>query len=408
MDTIARKWRDLSGQSNWKGLLDPLDTDLRRYIIHYGQLAQAAYDAFNTEKASKCAGNSRYAMSDFFSKVGLENGNCFKYVVTKFLYATCKAGASESFILKSFNKDAWSQESNWIGYVAVATDEGKAALGRRDIVVAWRGTINAAEWVQDLHFHLDSAPLIFDDARAKVHHGFYSVYTSNKPGSEFNDTCVRHQVLEEVRRLVEEYNRKNEEISITVIGHSLGAALATINAVDIVAKGLNIPKDQPEKACSVTTFVFASPRVGNSHFAKIFTGHKHLRALRIRNETDVVPKLPLKHLFFLDGFSDVGEELVIDTTKSKYLKKEVSAHNLEVYLHGVAGTQGKNGEIFDLDESLRDIALLNKSKDALKDEYHCPVAWRVHENKGMVQQKDGTWKLMDHNKDGILFLHARL
>lgn len=194
MDTIARKWRDLSGQSNWKGLLDPLDTDLRRYIIHYGQLAQAAYDAFNTEKASKCAGNSRYAMSDFFSKVGLENGNCFKYVVTKFLYATCKAGASESFILKSFNKDAWSQESNWIGYVAVATDEGKAALGRRDIVVAWRGTINAAEWVQDLHFHLDSAPLIFDDARAKVHHGFYSVYTSNKPGSEFNDTCVRHQV----------------------------------------------------------------------------------------------------------------------------------------------------------------------------------------------------------------------
>ena len=26
----------------------------------------------------------------------------------------------------------------------------------------------------------------------------------------------------------------------------------------------------------------------------------------------------------------------------------------------------------------------------------------------MVQQKDGTWKLMDHNKDGILFLHARL
>lgn len=206
---------------------------------------------------------------------------------------------------------------------------------------------------------------------------------------------------------MEEY--KNEEISITVTGHSLGAALATLSALDIVAQKWNISKDQqPSKACPVTAFLFASPRVGNSHFAKIFTGHKHLRALRIRNETDVVPKLPLKHLFFLDGFSDVGEELVIDTTKSKYLKKEVSAHNLEVYLHGVAGTQGKNGEIFDLDESLRDIALLNKSKDALKDEYHCPVAWRVHENKGMVQQKDGTWKLMDHNKDGILFLHARL
>lgn len=195
MDTIARKWRDLSGQSNWKGLLDPLDTDLRRYIIHYGQLAQAAYDAFNTEKASKCAGNSRYAMSDFFSKVGLENGNRFKYVVTKFLYATCKAGASESFILKSFNKDAWSQESNWIGYVAVATDAGKEALGRRDIVVAWRGTIQAAEWVKDFHFHLDLAPEIFGgDSSAQVHHGFYSLYTSSNPGSKFTDTSARNQV----------------------------------------------------------------------------------------------------------------------------------------------------------------------------------------------------------------------
>ena len=57
MDSIARKWRDLSGQSSWKGLLDPLDIDLRRYIMHYGQLA--TYDAFKSEKASKYAGNSR-------------------------------------------------------------------------------------------------------------------------------------------------------------------------------------------------------------------------------------------------------------------------------------------------------------------------------------------------------------
>ncbi|XP_027918175.1 phospholipase A1-IIgamma-like [Vigna unguiculata] len=393
--SIGRKWRDLSGRSFWEGLLEPLDIDLRHYILHYGQLAQATYDAFNSEKLSVYAGNCRYSKRDFFSRVGLEHGNPFKYEVTEFLYATSKATASRQFVLNWFSKDEWSMESNWIGYVAVATDEGKAALGRRDIVVAWRGTVQGSEWVQNLDFPSDPAPLIFPDARAEVHTGFYSLYTSNNPASPITQTSVRNQVLEEVGRLVEKY--KDEEISISVTGHSLGGALATLTAVDIIGQGLNIRKEQPHRICPVTAFLFASPRVGNSHFGKIFSKYKHLRALRIRNKKDQVPKLPI-------GLTVVGEELVIDTRKSKYLKDGVSAHNLEVYLHGVAGTQGKKGG-FNLEVN-RDISLLNKNIDALKDEYLVPVEWRVHENKGMVQQSDGTWKLIDHNEDVIPSLHA--
>lgn len=121
-----------------------------------------------------------------------------------------------------------------------------------------------------------------------------------------------------------------------------------------------------------------------------------MRVLRTRNLPDVIPIYPPI------GYSEVGDELPIDTRKSQYMKSPgnlATFHCLEAYLHGVAGTQGTaKADLFRLDVK-RAIGLVNKSVDGLKDECMVPGKWRVLKNKGMVQQDDGSWKLLDHEID---------
>ncbi|KAK4347216.1 hypothetical protein RND71_033555 [Anisodus tanguticus] len=385
-NSIAERWELLSGNNNWESLFDPLDYDLRRYLIHYGQMPQVIYDSFNNEKASKYRGTSRYSKKNLFTKVGLEKNNPYKYEVTKYLYAA-------SDVTSTIEK---VKESNWIGFVAVATDEGKVALGRRDILITWRGTIRPSEWNDDVEVSLVQPTKIFGENTDNIliHKGFYSIYTSLNEASNYNRTSsARDQVIEEVKRLLEQY--KKEEVSITVTGHSLGSALATLCAIDIVVNQVN-------KEFPVTAFAFGCPRVGEENFKNAYEKLKNLQILRICNAPDHISEKPDRGQVEDSPtewrmYEQVGFGFSIDTTKSEYLKKDINGHILEVYLHGIAGTQGPKGE-FKL-EINRDIALVNKADDVLKDEYGVPVSWWIEKNKGMIQQEDGSWILMDHEDD---------
>ncbi|XBJ19602.1 hypothetical protein VPH35_010556 [Triticum aestivum] len=403
---IANRWRELQGSDSWVGLLDPLDYDLRQSIISYGELASAAHDVFNLEKRSPHAGFCLYSRDHLLAASTVTHPEYYK--VTKFLYATCGGSTASrlatsvptvtnALFVQPLGKAEGTPTSNWMGYVAVATNEGVTALGRRDIVVVWRGTENELEWEEDKHFlQVSAAPVLGRYAdeeykNAKVHRGFLSVYTSSDNNSMYNKTSAREQVLEEVGRLMEEY--KDEVTSITVTGHSLGASLATLTAIDMVANDVNVPPNSKQPPCPVTAILLACPRVGNPTFKSAFDSFHLLRALHVANAKDLVPQNPPSVL--LMWYVDCATAtIVIDTDRSPYVFHKISTHHvLELYLHGVAGDHGDKAD-FKLVVP-RDVALVNKTIDLLTDEYPVPGSWWVIKNKCMVKGTDGQWKLDD-------------
>jgi hypothetical protein len=186
--------------------------------------------------------------------------------------------------------------------------------------------------------------------------------------------------MRELDKLLNKFLRRQEEVSVTITGHSLGGALALLTARDVAASFPSVP------TAAVT---FASPMVGNDDF---ISGLDHLgaRILRVVNERDAVPKLP----GLLPSYVHGGEEVALDVAASPYLKSSfdlVGFHGLETYLHLVDGYEAKD-EGFRAG-ARRDVALVNKSTDMLKDELRVPARWHQPENKGLVRNADGRWIL---------------
>ncbi|KAL5697419.1 hypothetical protein ACHQM5_030736 [Ranunculus cassubicifolius] len=375
---------------------------MRTYLTHYGDLVEATYTTFITQSFSPFAGSSRFSMPNLLSGAGLTGraNPLMKYKITKYVYAMSDMSLPGSWMVAPLPGSSWAKNSNWMGYVAVSTDEGKGLMGRRDIVVAFRGTIMASEWVKDFDFRRTSAATIYKSGNALLHQGFYSIYTSSDPSTTYNKQSAREQVLAEVGRLVAQY--KAEDLSVTVIGHSLGAALCTICAADIAVNRAKAAKPYP-----VTAFPFASPRCGDSGFktfvdglgaatvpTALNAGEQPLRILRIVNRPDLVTQSPPPI-----GFTHVGQIFEVDATFSNVLNlipfNPAVAHDMESsYIHGIQISKGSLvEERLRMDQPQRDIALINKHQNALKPEFNVPPNWWTAQNKGMTQGTNGNWTM---------------
>lgn len=150
-------------------------------------------------------------------------------------------------------------------------------------VAVVRGTANPSEWIEDIEFIPKPAPA---NMAGMVENGFFSIYQSMKytPAG----STAQQPVVDGIAAAV-------GANSLTVLGHSLGSALATYLTLDLAVSG---KFQNPVSAC-----LFASPHPADTAFAQFFD--QKVSTYKVFNYSrDIVPRVP-----FALGYSALTKAL---------------------------------------------------------------------------------------------------
>lgn len=157
------------------------------------------------------------------------------------------------------------------------------------IFVSIRGSANFQNWLQNLNAFQTN----YNKCNGcNVHEGFYNAYSSLKEG-----------ILSSIQNL----HRKYPTAQIAVLGHSLGAAIATFAYIDLFQIIGNIDY----------FYTFGSPRVGNQNFADFVNSKTNFGGnfrARVTHYRDPVPHVPMHSV----GFAHIDTEVFYVQDSSSY------------------------------------------------------------------------------------------
>jgi triacylglycerol lipase len=188
------------------------------------------------------------------------------------------AGFDLSFYLTASDFD----DRRFYGYIAASS------ANPGDVVMAIRGTEDPAEWLLDFL----ALPVPFTPApdAGFVALGFLSLFNSfelvDKTGNSMTLSAAAAQMA-----------TATPFQSFLVVGHSLGAALATLAAAELAINNLGGVREV------LTVYTFASPRVGLLDFAASFSDAVKT-SFRIWNTLDSVPEVPTFPYIHVSGLGD--------------------------------------------------------------------------------------------------------
>lgn len=145
---------------------------------------------------------------------------------------------------------------------------------KTELYIIFRGTNSKKDWITDFKFWKKTVPYDNMLSKIRVHTGFINAYKSKNVRPK-----IQSLITDDIER-------------VNVTGHSYGAALATLCAIDL-------EYNFPEKDYEV--ILFGSPRVGNRAFKKSYN-KRIFKTFRVYNGNDIVTKIPFAFL----GYRHVG------------------------------------------------------------------------------------------------------
>ncbi|HVZ84168.1 MAG TPA: lipase family protein [Terracidiphilus sp.] len=217
---------------------------------------------------------------------------------------TAIAQAGYTFVEALYGNELATDVSPHLGETVTYGFLATSAAG--ELVAAIRGTVTVDEWIHDAAFLFVPNPI--HAGGGMTEDGFTAIYRSLRAGKDPNSPAA----VSAMTTLVSADNIQ----WVTVAGHSLGAALATLLGLDVALNA---------GAKSAQVYTYASPRVGELIFQHTFDSVLP-NTYRIHNRSDLVPKVPLW------PYEHVGSDIELVPPYQAINGTLVCWHSLDTYL----------------------------------------------------------------------------
>jgi predicted lipase len=170
------------------------------------------------------------------------------------------------------------------------------------IIVSFRGSTTIDAWITNFDFGTTNTDIC---SGCTAHRGFWNSWVD-----------ARDRVTPAVKQASSTF----PNYKVTVVGHSLGAAIASLAAAQLRNYGL-----------TVALYNFGSPRIGGTKIST-YISNQPGGNFRMTHNNDPVPKLPLLTM----GYVHISPEYYI----SKPNKQDVKAGDISVYNGAINLFQG--------------------------------------------------------------------